>query len=211
MCQVLEENASGQVVNEVRNAVNAGTVILPFRIDDTAMSKALRFHISAAHWIDAYPPPHEQYFSTLVDAVHGLMPPPQAATPREPDDSGATRPRAPDAAPAVIPAVPAAPLGASEPREPRERRRPQYHAEISDEWPQRAEPVAEHADAPADTGLARHIVTAAFFGFLVPAAGMLLALPLFGRQPDDDLLWSGLVGFGAVIFALVLYRLRRDG
>ncbi len=58
-------NQSPQVRREVERAVHKGVNILPFRIEDVLPSKSLEFFLSAQHWMDAFPPPREQYYERL--------------------------------------------------------------------------------------------------------------------------------------------------
>jgi hypothetical protein len=65
-------NASGQVAEEVRRAVERGKAVIPFRIDAAPLSRSLRDHISAAHWISATQPPLEPHLLRLADTVRRL-------------------------------------------------------------------------------------------------------------------------------------------
>jgi hypothetical protein len=56
-------NQSPQIKREVERAVSKGLPILPFRIEDVPMSKALEFFISSPHWLDALTPPMEQHLN----------------------------------------------------------------------------------------------------------------------------------------------------
>jgi TIR domain len=58
-------NQSPQVRREVERAVHKQLNILPFRIDDVLPSKSLEFFLSTQHWLDAFPPPREQYYERL--------------------------------------------------------------------------------------------------------------------------------------------------
>jgi hypothetical protein len=58
-------NQSPQVRREVERAVHKGVNILPFRIENVLPSKSLEFFLSAQHWMDAFPPPREQYYARL--------------------------------------------------------------------------------------------------------------------------------------------------
>jgi hypothetical protein len=71
MVLVLSEasNASEEVKKEVRNAVTARIPVLPFRIDPVEMSPALRYHLSAAQWIDASRRPRPQEIDLLAAAI----------------------------------------------------------------------------------------------------------------------------------------------
>jgi hypothetical protein len=58
-------NLSPQVRREVERAVHKQLSILPFRIEDVLPSKSLEFFLSAQHWMDAFPPPREPYYTRL--------------------------------------------------------------------------------------------------------------------------------------------------
>src|SRR5262245_60646484 len=62
-------NESQQVKREVERAVNHGLPVIPFRIEDVPMSKALEYFISSPHWLDAYPSPRNSHFEQLADTI----------------------------------------------------------------------------------------------------------------------------------------------
>lgn len=66
-------NASQQVKREVERAVNKNIPIIPFRIDDVPMSKALEFYLSTAHWLDAYTPPLSKHLKHLESAARSII------------------------------------------------------------------------------------------------------------------------------------------
>jgi TIR domain/WD domain, G-beta repeat len=66
-------NASSQIKREIERAVSKGLPIIPVRIEDVAPNRNLEFFISSPHWLDAFPPPREQYFGKLIDSVRGLL------------------------------------------------------------------------------------------------------------------------------------------
>jgi hypothetical protein len=78
MIVVISRNAneSAQVKREVERAVNRGVIIIPFRVENIPLSKALEFHISTTHWMDALTPPLEQHIHRLADRVKSLLPKP---------------------------------------------------------------------------------------------------------------------------------------
>ncbi len=98
-------NQSPQIKREVERAVSKGLPILPFRIEDVPMSKALEFFISSPHWLDALTPPMEQHLNYLAQTVQLLLsrkdqtPGVAAAAPRP--VSTPPPPRPPVAAPAT--------------------------------------------------------------------------------------------------------------
>src|SRR5450830_825013 len=54
-------NNSTHVRKEVERAVNKGKIILPFRIEDCALTKAMEYALSNTHWLDAMTPPIETH------------------------------------------------------------------------------------------------------------------------------------------------------
>ncbi len=66
-------NVSQQVLNEVERAVSKGIVIIPFRIEDTPLSKAMEYFISSKHWLDAHTPPLEAHLGKLTYTVSGIL------------------------------------------------------------------------------------------------------------------------------------------
>ncbi len=66
-------NDSQQIKREVERAVHRGIPIIPFRIEDVPLSKALEFFISSPHWLDALTPPLEEHLQYLADTVQLLL------------------------------------------------------------------------------------------------------------------------------------------
>ena len=66
-------NQSDQVKREVQNAVSEAKPILPFRIEDVALSKHMRYFIGTPHWLDAMTPPLERHLQKMVETVGGLI------------------------------------------------------------------------------------------------------------------------------------------
>jgi WD40 repeat protein len=75
-------NASPQIKREVERAVSKGLPIIPVRIEDVVPSRTLEYFISSAHWLDAFPPPRDQYFARLVVSVRALLDADKSATPQ---------------------------------------------------------------------------------------------------------------------------------
>jgi len=86
-------NGSHQVKREVERGVSLGLPLIPMRIDDAPMSKALEFFASSPHWLDAMTPPLERHLQQLAETVEYLVkkrtdkrprtaPPPPPARPR---------------------------------------------------------------------------------------------------------------------------------
>jgi hypothetical protein len=66
-------NNSPHVVRELTRAVTKNVVILPFRIEDTPLSKNMEYLINLPHWMDALPPPPQQHFSALADTLRAHL------------------------------------------------------------------------------------------------------------------------------------------
>ena len=66
-------NGSPQIKREVERGVNRGIPIIPFRIEDVPLSKALEYFISSPHWLDALTPPLEEHLQYLADTVQLLL------------------------------------------------------------------------------------------------------------------------------------------
>jgi tetratricopeptide (TPR) repeat protein len=66
-------NESEQIKREVERAVARGLPIIPVRLENVLPAKSLEYFISAAHWLDAFPPPVENYLNDLAGAVKGLV------------------------------------------------------------------------------------------------------------------------------------------
>ena len=78
MIVIITQNAneSPQVKREVERAVNRGVTIIPFRVENVQLSKALEYHISTTHWMDALTPPLEQHIHRLFERVKAILPKP---------------------------------------------------------------------------------------------------------------------------------------
>ncbi len=66
-------NESAQIKREVERAVHKGMPIIPFRIEDVPMSKALEYFISSPHWLDALTPPLERHLEYLTRTISLLL------------------------------------------------------------------------------------------------------------------------------------------
>ncbi len=66
-------NISEQVKREVQNAVSEGLSIVPFRLEDVALSKHMRYFIGTPHWLDALSPPLEAHLERLAKTIHALL------------------------------------------------------------------------------------------------------------------------------------------
>ena len=66
-------NASPQIRREVERAVNAETVLIPFRIEDVAPAQSLEYFLGTPHWLDALTPPLEAHLERLAAAVASFL------------------------------------------------------------------------------------------------------------------------------------------
>jgi hypothetical protein len=75
MVLLLSQNAntSPQIKREVERAVNRGIVIIPVRIEDVLPASSLEYFLSTAHWLDAFPPPTDQYFGVLGSTIEQIL------------------------------------------------------------------------------------------------------------------------------------------
>jgi hypothetical protein len=62
-------NNSLHVSKECTRAIDSGKVIIPFRIEDTLPSDAMKYLIGTPHWLDALTPPIEQHLLRLCDNI----------------------------------------------------------------------------------------------------------------------------------------------
>ena len=65
-------NSSPQVAREVERAISKSRTILTFRIDNTALSKAMEYYLSDRHWLDASSGKFTGHLENLVKAVKAL-------------------------------------------------------------------------------------------------------------------------------------------
>ncbi len=79
MLLVYSESAcnSVQVKREVERAVSKGVTILPFRIENTPVSKSLEYYLATAVWLDASSTPFTPHLELLKQTVSHLIGPPQ--------------------------------------------------------------------------------------------------------------------------------------
>ena len=66
-------NASPQIRREVERAVNAETVLIPFRIEDVLPTSSLEYFLGTPHWLDAVTPPLEAHLERLAAAVASFL------------------------------------------------------------------------------------------------------------------------------------------
>ncbi len=79
MVLVYSESAcnSVQVKREVERGVSKGVTILPFRIENTPVSKSLEYYLATAVWLDASSTPVAPHLELLKQTVSRLIGPPQ--------------------------------------------------------------------------------------------------------------------------------------
>ncbi len=66
-------NESPHVTREATIAMSKKVIIIPFRIDDSPLSKTMEFIISVPHWLDAVTPPLENHIRELGDTIMILL------------------------------------------------------------------------------------------------------------------------------------------
>jgi len=66
-------NRSAHVTREVNIAVDAGAIIIPFRIEDVPLSKEMQYLVATQHWLDAMTPPLEERIKELCISVQTLL------------------------------------------------------------------------------------------------------------------------------------------
>ena len=92
-------NQSPQVRREVERAVHKELSILPFRIEDVPPSRSLEFFLSTQHWMDAFPPPRERYYTRLCTHLKAQLTVTRARIPHQANSAAAVpRPNQFDAA-----------------------------------------------------------------------------------------------------------------
>jgi hypothetical protein len=75
MVLVFSAHADGSphIHKEVDCALNKGKTIIPFRIENVPLSKALEYALGNTHWLDALTPPIERHIGVLVSTVRRLL------------------------------------------------------------------------------------------------------------------------------------------
>ena len=66
-------NTSPQIKREVQLAVDAETVLIPFRIEDVAPTQSLKYYLGTPHWLDALTSPLEAHVERLAAAVTSFL------------------------------------------------------------------------------------------------------------------------------------------
>jgi TPR repeat protein len=62
-------NASDQVKREVHAALQNGLTVIPFRVENAALSGTLQYYLGSVHWLDALSTPMDEHLRTLADLV----------------------------------------------------------------------------------------------------------------------------------------------
>lgn len=78
-------NVSAHVKREIQNACleEVNVPVLPFRVEDIPLNKALRYYIGSVHWLDAVTPPLDAHLQRLVEHVRARLPRPVEPEPKE--------------------------------------------------------------------------------------------------------------------------------
>jgi streptogramin lyase len=87
-------NDSPQIRREVQLAVNAESILIPFRIEDVAPARSLEYFLGTPHWLDAMTPPLEAHLERLAVAVRNFLAVSTPATPEAADVASPTPARA---------------------------------------------------------------------------------------------------------------------
>ena len=66
-------NRSKPVLDQLVAAVNAGKVVIPFKIEDIFPSGAMEFYLMSTHWLDAMNPPTEIEIDNLINTVEHFL------------------------------------------------------------------------------------------------------------------------------------------
>ena len=66
-------NKSDHVLREINIAVSRKIIIIPFRIEEIALSNDLRYLFAASQWFDAFPPPVDRHARRLAEYLRKLL------------------------------------------------------------------------------------------------------------------------------------------
>lgn len=83
-----DANKSPFVISEVHRAFARGKKIFTFRVEDVLPGRSLGFYLERHHWMNAFPPPLDEYIIRLVGAIKvllGITPSTEPALPPEAD------------------------------------------------------------------------------------------------------------------------------
>jgi TIR domain/PAN domain len=67
-------NASRTVLDEVAAALDAGSTVIPFRIEDIRPTGSLRLHLGRVHWLDALTLPLDAHIDQLIESAKRNLP-----------------------------------------------------------------------------------------------------------------------------------------
>jgi hypothetical protein len=81
-------NDSLQVLREVERAASKSLPIVPFRTENLSPAPAFEFFLSVPHWLDAFPPPADQHFQKLLDAIKRFLSSPTRQQSKDPSKEG---------------------------------------------------------------------------------------------------------------------------
>ncbi|HVF70396.1 MAG TPA: TIR domain-containing protein [Chthoniobacterales bacterium] len=66
-------NASAHVYREVSHAFNRRLTVIPVPVEETEVSDRFEYFLESVQWLNAFPPPVEQYFPRLTERVKSLL------------------------------------------------------------------------------------------------------------------------------------------
>ena len=68
-----EANTSKQVLNEISNAVQAGVIIVPFKLTKALPSSGMKYYFTSVHWLDAVDLPFEKSVQELSSQIQSVI------------------------------------------------------------------------------------------------------------------------------------------
>jgi len=84
-------NTSPHVMREVKEAVEGGIPVIPFRVEEVEPSPQLGYLLGPSHWLDAITPPLEDHLGRLVTVTRGILDDPLESTSGPPEGARASR------------------------------------------------------------------------------------------------------------------------
>lgn len=66
-------NRSAHVHREVSHAFKRGLIVIPFRVEEIEASERFEYYLESVQWLNAFPPPIEQYFPRLTERATCLL------------------------------------------------------------------------------------------------------------------------------------------
>jgi formylglycine-generating enzyme required for sulfatase activity len=67
-------NASRHVLNEITIALDSGSILIPFRVEDIRPSGGMRLQLARINWLDALTPPLSAHIDRLVESIMHNLP-----------------------------------------------------------------------------------------------------------------------------------------